>query len=148
MNNAVMNKLIKLACFSTLALASVSAHAEIEVSDAWARATRPAQKVGAAYMTLESTENTTLVKAESPAAGTVEIHSMTMTDGVMKMRMLDNLELPAGEAVDLAPGGYHLMLFDLAKPLQAGEKVEFTLHFKNSAGKTSTMKAQAPVKAN
>lgn len=143
-----MKRLIKLACISALAFSSLSAYAEVSVSDAWARATRPAQKVGAAYMTLESTENTNLVKVESPAAGTVEIHSMTMTDGVMKMRMLDNLELPAGEAVKLAPGGYHLMLFDLAKPLKDGETVEFTLHFKDSAGKTSTLKTQAPVKAN
>lgn len=143
-----MTRFTKLACVAALTFSSLTAYAELSVSDAWARATRPAQKVGAAYMTLESTENTTLVKAESAAAGTVEIHSMTMTDGVMKMRMLDNLELPAGEAVKLAPGGYHLMLFDLAKPLKDGETVEFTLHFKDSAGKTSTLKTQAPVKAN
>lgn len=148
MKTSAVNKIAKLACIATLAFASLSAHAEVTVSDAWARATRPAQKVGAAYMTLESTENTTLVKAESPAAGKVEIHSMTMTDGVMKMRMLEQLELPAGQCVELAPGGYHFMLFDLAKPLKDGETVEFTLHFKDSAGKTSTLKTEAPVKTN
>jgi copper(I)-binding protein len=148
MKPSAVNKIAKFACVSALALTSFAAYAEVTVSDAWARATRPAQKVGAAYMTLQSSENTTLVKAESPAAGAVEIHSMTMNDGVMKMRMLESLELPAGEAVKLAPGGYHLMLFDLAKPLQAGETVEFTLHFKDSAGNTSTMKTQAPVRAN
>lgn len=143
-----MNRFIRLASVLAFALASSAAYADVTVSDAWARATRPAQKVGAAYMTLQSPADTTLVKVESPAAGTVEIHSMSMKDGVMKMRMLENLELPAGEAVKLAPGGYHLMLFDLAKPLQAGETVQFTLHFKDSAGKTSTMQAQVPVKAN
>jgi copper(I)-binding protein len=147
MNRSTMNKLARLACISALAFSSAYVHAEVAISDAWARATRPAQKVGAAYMTLQSTEDTTLVKSESTAAGTVEIHSMTMDDGVMKMRMLESLELPAGKAVKLEPGGYHLMLFDLAKPLQAGETVEFTLHFKDSAGNTSTVKVQAPVKA-
>ena len=143
-----MNKLVKLAILFSLALSGPVAYADVTITDAWARATRPAQKVGAAYMTLQSLQDATLVKIESPAAGTVEIHSMTMNDGVMKMRRLEELPLSGGESVKLAPGGFHLMLFDLAKPLQAGETVPFTLHFKDSAGNTSTVQTQAPIKAN
>ena len=141
-----MTRLFKAASLVTALLMSVPAYADVTVSDAWARATRPGQKVGAAYMTLQSPEDTTLVKVESPAAGTVEIHSMTMNDGVMKMRMLENLPLKANETVKLAPGGFHLMLFDLAKPLQAGETVQLTLHFKDSAGNTSSLQTDAPVR--
>ena len=143
-----MNKLFKLAAVAVLAMSASHAYAGVTISDAWARPTRPAQKVGAAYMTLKSTQDAKLVKVESPAAGTVEIHSMTMNDGVMKMRRLEELELSAGEPVKLAPGGFHLMLFDLAKPIKAGENVPFTLHFKDSAGNMSTVQTQAPVKAN
>jgi copper(I)-binding protein len=143
-----MNRLVKLAILSFALIAAMSAYADVSVSDAWVRATRPAQKVGAAYMTLQSPEDTTLVKIESPAAGTVEIHSMTMNDGVMKMRMLENLPLSADKPVELAPGGYHLMLFDLKKPMQAGETVQFTLHFKDKNGKTSTTQINVPVKAS
>lgn len=143
-----MNKFFKLACITALTLSAATAYAQVTVSDAWVKATRPAQKVGAAYMTLQSPQDTTLVKIESPAAGTVEIHSMTMNDGIMKMRRLDDLPLSAGTPVKLAPGGFHLMLFDLEKPMQAGETVPFTLHFKDNAGNTSTVQTQAPVKAN
>lgn len=141
-----MTRLFKAASLVTALLMSVPAYADVTVSDAWARAMRPGQKVGAAYMTLQSPADTALVKVESPAAGTVEIHTMTMNDGVMKMRMLEDLPLKANETVKLAPGGFHLMLFDLAKPLQAGETVQFTLHFKDSAGNTSSLQTDAPVR--
>lgn len=119
---------------------------KIEIADAWVRATAPGQEVGAAYMTLQSTTDTSMIKAESSAAGSVEIHSMTMEDGVMKMRMLESLDLPAGKAVKLEPGGFHLMLFDLKNPLKAGEAAEFTLHFKGKDGTTRSMKVSAPIK--
>lgn len=99
-------------------------------------------------MTLQSMLDASLVKVESPAAGSVEIHSMTMKNGVMKMRMLDTLPLSAGKPVKLEPGGFHLMLFDLKNPLKAGEKVEFALYFKNSTGKTSTLNVYLPVKSS
>jgi len=146
-----MNKLSQLtglAAISVLSLASMAAYADVAVSDAWVRATRPAQKVGAAYMTLQSPEDIKLIKVDSSAAGAVEIHSMTMNDGVMKMRRLEELQLPAGEAIKLGPGGFHLMMFDLAKPMKDGEAVQFTLHFKDGAGNVSSVQTQAPVKAN
>ena len=121
-----------LICFMPFAFSQTSQ--DVAISGAWVRATSLGQEVGAGYMTLTSTEDTTLLNAEASVAGSVEIHSMTMNNGVMKMRMLENLELKAGKPVDLAPGGFHLMLFDLKSPLKEGEKVEFKLHFKTAKG--------------
>lgn len=128
--------------------AAALAHAAdpVAVSNAWARATAPGQEVGAAYMELKSAADLTLSGVESTAADSVEIHRMSMNNGVMEMRMLQTLELPAGELVKLEPGGFHLMLFDLKKPLKTGENVAFTLHFKDSNSKTSAMKIDVPIK--
>jgi len=118
-----------------LTLSCTFAHAKdiVAVDNAWVRPTNPGQDVGAAYMTLTSTQDATLISAESSVTKSVEIHSMTMQNGVMKMRMLKNLALKAGEPYKLAPGGFHLMLFDLKKPLAAGDTVEFSLTFRNGA---------------
>lgn len=108
-----------------------SAQDVVTIKDAWVRPTSAGQEVGAAYMTLSSTQDAVLVSVESDVAKSVEIHSMTMQDGVMKMRMLDALPLTAGKPYKLAPGGFHLMLFDLKKPLTVGEQVNFVLYFKS-----------------
>jgi hypothetical protein len=78
----------------------------------------------------------TLVSIESSVTNSVEIHNMTMENGVMKMRMLEKLPLKAGKPYKLEPGGFHLMMFDLKKPLIVGEQVNFILHFKTSNKKT------------
>lgn len=127
-------------------LAACSKSQEIAISDAWARASAPGQAVAAAYMTINSPQDSTLVYAESAAAGAVEIHSMTMENDVMKMQMLAELPLKAGAPVKLEPGGLHLMLFDLAKPLQSGERIEFRLCFKDTAGNITEKFVQVPVK--
>ena len=143
-------KLYRLIGISLINLLASYAQAgdSVAISNAWVRASAPGQEVGAAYMTLQSARDTTLTGTESPAAGSVEIHSMTMNNGVMKMRRMETLTLAAGKPTKLEPGSFHLMLFDLKKPFKAGEQVEFTLHFKDSAGKTSEMKLSAPVKAD
>jgi copper(I)-binding protein len=97
-------------------------------------------------MTLNSSDWSCLTKVTSVAAGTIEMHEMSMDKDVMKMRMLEHVELPAGKPVKLAPGGMHLMLFDLKKPLVAGEKLELTLTFENEKGKTETKKVKLPIK--
>ncbi|MBA3696555.1 MAG: copper chaperone PCu(A)C [Methylotenera sp.] len=117
----------------------------ITVTDARVRPTNPGQEVGAAYMTLSSKQNAKLVAVESDVTKSVEIHSMTMNNGVMKMRMLDTLNLTAGKPYALVPGGYHLMLFDLKKPLVEGEMVNFTLHFKNRNNSEFQQKVLAKV---
>ena len=118
---------------------------EVAISEAWARASAPGQSVGAAYMTLTSPQDSTLVYVESAAAVEVQIHSMGMDKGVMKMRMLEELPLKARTPEKLAPGGFHLMLFDLKKPLAAGEGVTFKLCFKDSAGNISHQDVMIPI---
>lgn len=132
----------------SLTFLSLAAQAEVEVSDAWARATAPGQDVGAAYMTLKSNADATLISASSSVSDSVEIHRMWMDHGVMKMRMLEKLELPAGKLVKLAPDGFHLMLFDLKKPMKAGEKLDVLLTIKDKQGKLSSRKVELPVKAD
>ncbi len=131
----------------TFFLAACEQNHGVAIMDNWVRANVPGQSVGAAYMTLLSAQDSTMIKAEADIAGSVEIHSMTMENGVMKMRMLEELPLKAGKAEKLAPGGFHLMLFDLKKPLTAGENVNFTLSFKDAAGNTTQQKVTLPIKA-
>lgn len=129
-----------------LLLSYHSALAEVRVSEAWARATAPAQEVAAAYLTLESSSPAELVALASPAAANVEIHEMSMKNGVMKMRMLEKLELPAGKKIRLAPGGLHLMLVDLKAQLKTGDDLELTLKFREGSAIT-TQKIRLPVRA-
>ena len=118
---------------------------EINITDNWVRATAEGQDVGAAYMTITSASDTSLVKVESSASDSIEIHSMRMENGIMKMRMLEQLDLKAKTPNKLAPGGFHLMLFDLKNPLKAGETVSFSLHFKNEAGKETLVTISSPI---
>ena len=132
---------------SAIFLSACEANHGVAIMDNWVRANAPGQSVGAAYMTLLSAQDSTMIKAEADIAGSVEIHSMKMEDGVMKMRMLEELPLKAGKAEKLAPGGFHLMLFDLKKPLTAGENVNFTLSFRDAAGNTTQQQVTLPIKA-
>lgn len=103
----------------------------VSIQNAWVRPTNKGQEVGAAYMTLISKRDTALVHVNSDVTKNVEIHSMAMQEGVMKMRMLETLPLAAGKPYKLAPGGLHLMMFDLKKPLIEGDQVNFELTFQN-----------------
>ena len=102
------------------------------VTDAWVRLPPPGAQIAAAYLTLESKQALSLVSVTSPAAQAVEMHSMSMKNGVMEMRQLSVLEIAAGKPTKLEPGGLHLMLFDLKKPLKAGDQVKLALRFKQS----------------
>lgn len=143
-----MKHLFKTSLFATLLLTlSHMAWADVAMTDAWARASTPGQKVGAAYMTLQSAQAVKLVYVESSShAEEVEIHSMTMNNGIMKMRKLDALELQPNKPEKLAPGGFHLMLFGLKKPLKAGETVTLKLCFKDQAGHITHQNVTLPVK--
>lgn len=108
----------------------------LSVEDAWTRATAGGSKVGAGYLTIHNAGSAadTLVSVATSVAGRGEIHDMTMTDGVMRMRRLaDGIEIPAGGSVSLKPGGMHLMLMDLKEPLTEGGRVTLTLTFKSGA---------------
>lgn len=129
-----------------LAITSL-AHAEVTVAEPWVRATVAQQKATGAFMTLTSIADARLVSASSPAAGVVEVHEMAMEGDVMKMRAVPAVNLPAGKAVDLKPGGYHIMLMGLKQPLKAGETVPVTLVIEGKDQKRETIEVQAPVRA-
>lgn len=99
----------------------------VTVKDAWVRAPAPGQKVAGAYMELVSRTHMALTAVASPAAAGVELHSTSMEEGVMRMRPVARIELPAGKPVKLAPGGLHIMLVDIKQPLKPGDKVPLIL---------------------
>lgn len=117
---------------------------EIKVSDAWARATAPGQGNGSVALLITSARDARLVAVSSSVSASAEIHTMTMDQGVMKMRQLDYLPLPAKQTVTLGPGGDHLMLFELKKPLKEGDFVPLTLtvQFADKSTEKINIKAQ------
>lgn len=139
-----MNTLLR----SLLLLASIgctSAWAQVKVEQAWARATVQGQKATGAFMTITAPQATRLVAVSTPVAGVAEIHEMKMDGGVMKMRAMPALELPANQAVELKPGGYHLMLMDLKAPLAKDSSVALTLTFRDAKGVETRQLVSVPV---
>lgn len=119
--------------------------AQVAVKDPWVRATVPGQKATGAFMTLTATTPQTLVGVRSPAAGVVELHEMKMEDGVMRMRAISSLTLPAGQGVALSPGGYHVMLIDIKQELNPGQTVPITLIVEGADRQRRNIDLQAPV---
>ena len=109
---------------------------DLALDHAWARATPPGAKVGGAFVTIENHGKAAdrLVDATTPAAKFVEIHEMSMEGGMMKMRAVPGVEIKPGAKAELKPGGFHVMLFDLQKPLAIGDRFPLTLVFEK-AGK-------------
>ena len=133
---------------AVLALSTTTLWAQaVKVEDAWVRGTVATQKASGAFMRLTPSANARLVAAQSPVAGVVEIHEMAMEGSVMKMRALaDGLPLPAGQTVELKPGGYHVMLLDLKAQVKEGDVVPVTLVFEGKDGKRETVEIKAPAK--
>ncbi len=138
---------LSLIAIAVLPYAAPAADA-IRVIDPWARATVPGQKVGGVYMEIVSPHDARLVGVSSPAAGAAEVHSMTMDGGTMRMRAVEALDLPAGTTVKLAPGGFHVMLFDLKTPLVAGQKVPLTLVIEKTGKRARRITVDAIVRAS
>lgn len=136
---------IALAALS-LALAASASHAQVTVSNAWIRGTVPVQKTTGAFMQLESKQATRLVAVSTPVAGRAELHQMSMQGDMMKMGEVEAIELAAGKKVELASGGYHVMLVELKRPLKEGEKIPLTLTFAPAKGKKTTQVIEAVVK--
>jgi copper(I)-binding protein len=112
---------------------------DLVISQAWSRATPNGAKIAGGYLTIENrgAAPDRLIGGSGDIAGKVEVHEMSMNNGVMTMRPLDKgLAIEPGKTVKLAPGGYHLMMFDLKGPLKQGEKVPVTLEFEK-AGKVN-----------
>jgi copper(I)-binding protein len=108
---------------------------DLVITQAWTRATPNGAKIGGGYLTIENKGSTPdrLIGGSTDAAGRIAVHEMAMKDGVMTMRSLDNgLTIDPGKTVKLAPGGYHLMMFDLKDPLKQGDTVPVTLKFEKA----------------
>ena len=143
----------KVSVLSILALvifSSFSAYAQstksgnLEIENAYTRATVPGQKVAGGFMKIENKGAADqLLSASSPAAGEVQLHEMSMEGQVMKMRQVKDIPVPAGGAVELKPGGMHLMFMNIKTPLTAGETVPVKLKF----AKAGEVEVKMPVNA-
>ena len=117
---------------------------QVEIKDAWARATPGKAENGAAYLTIETPAPDKLVAVSSPAAKKTTLHTMTMDGGVMKMRPLDGLDVPANQPVTLKPGGIHIMLQGLNEPLQSGKSFPLTLTFEKAGERKVEVAVEKP----
>jgi copper(I)-binding protein len=138
------------------------AGAELRIENAWARPVSLASPAGgtaddahaahaggsngAVYLTLRNTgrEADRLVGAESPAAHLAEVHRSGVEDGIMRMRPADGVPVPAGESVRMEPGGLHIMLIHLNKPLEPGDRFPLRLHFEKSGTQQVEVEVRAP----
>ena len=118
----------------------------VQVREPWAKATVPGQKVGGVYMKIVARENLRLTGVRSPVAETAEVHQMKMENGMMRMRAVPFLELPAGKTVRLEPGGYHIMLFDLRQSLVAGQKLKLELTVEDASKHQHRVAVEAVVR--
>lgn len=139
-----MKRSLSLLFFVAACSTAAAQPAVATVENAWVRATVPGQRATGAFMRITAKEQAQLVSVLSPVAGVAEVHEMKMDGDVMRMRALAALDLPAGRAVDLKPGGHHLMLMELRQPVAAGGKVPLTLVFRNSRGVESRLELQVP----
>jgi copper(I)-binding protein len=135
-----------VACAAGLVVASVALAQtnQLEISNAWARATPGKAETGAAYMTIRSPTPDRLLSASSPVAKKAELHTMEMAGMVMKMRPLAALDIPAGQPVSLKPGGEHVMLLGLNVPLREGQSFSLTLTFEKAGTREVTVAVEKP----
>lgn len=140
-----MRGLVQLGLATLLAgSALVARAADIGIDDPYARAVPPGQPNSAVFMTLTNhgKAERALVGAESRAAATVELHTHVVEQGMMAMRRIERIALPAGQPVELQPGGLHVMLIGLRQPLEPGAEVALTLVYDDG----STASVLAPVR--
>jgi periplasmic copper chaperone A len=148
-----MKKMIAMSLGLVLiaALAGSPARAEdakagdLVISQAWSRATPNGAKIGAGYLTIENKGALPdrLVGISGDISSRIEVHEMSMNNGVMRMRPVDGgLAIDAGKTVKLAPSGYHLMIMDLKGPLKQGDKLPLTLQFEKAGKVAVTLEVQ------
>lgn len=119
---------------------------ELTIGHPYARATVPGQPTGGAYLSVRNAgaAGDKLVSASAEVAASVELHEMKMDGTVMRMREVSAVELPAGQAVELKPGGLHLMLMGLKAPLKQGDKFPLKLKFEKAGEVTVTVNVENP----
>ena len=135
----MLSKSLAFAACLLIAGAAVAQTGQVELKDAWARATPGKAENGAAYLTIVSPGADRLVSVSTPVAKKAELHTMTTEGGVMKMRPLAGVDVPAGQPVTLKPGGAHIMLMGLNQSLQAGQSFSLTLSFEKAGQREVTV---------
>lgn len=145
----IISVLSGIVCAAALLTAPVQADqvkaGDLVISQAWSRATPGGAKVGGGYLTIENKGTTAdkLVGVTGDISDKIEVHEMSTTNGVMKMRPVEGgLTIDPGKTVKFAPNGYHLMIMDLKAPLKQGEKVPLTLQFEKAGKVTVTFDVQ------
>ena len=141
-----MNKILLVACLSTVFSSTLWAQTVVKIEDPWVRGTVAQQKATGAFMKLTAESDAKLVGAQFDGAGVTEVHEMTMEGNVMKMRAIPGLRLPAGKTVELKPGSYHVMLMDLKQQLKKGDLVPLTLKFEGKDKSVETIQINAEVR--
>jgi len=127
-----MNRRQLIACALGTSLAGLPAFAgELAVTDAWSRSTPPGVTVGVAYFTLKNDtgKSDRLLRITTPVASKVQVHRTEILDGMARMREVAVLHVDAGQTVEFAPNGMHLMLMGLRQPLAEGQAFEIELLF-------------------
>ena len=138
----MLKQLITALCL----FAAASAHAQVDVTDPWARATGKGQQATGVFMNLTAKKATRLVGVKSELTPVAQVHEMKMDKDVMKMQSIKALDLPAGQTVSLKPGSYHVMLMDLKAPVAEGSHVVVTLMFEDAAGVKTQQEVHAVAK--
>lgn len=141
-----MKSLARITFTIFVAAASLEIHSRESaptITDAWVKTTVPGGRVSAAYMSIKSAKPLKLVKVETPVAGIVELHNISMKDGVMEMKAVDAVDIPANRSVDLKPGGLHVMLMKVAQPINTGDNVPLVLTFESASKKSVVVKLDA-----
>jgi len=138
-----MKNLFRFGWMAAALLVSFTGHTagnspDIQISGAWTRATAPGQEQAGVDLTITSKQAAIIVGVSSPAAKSAALHSMRTEGGMMRMREVKEIELPAGKSVNLGESGYHLMLEGLNTPLKEGEFVPVSLNIK--VGKQEVLK--------
>jgi len=134
-----------LAVATTPLLAQSVTAGKLVIDQPWSRQTAPGQKVGGGFLTISNKgkADDRLISASSPVAGEVQLHTMSMDGGVMRMREVkDGIALPAGKRVELKPGGLHVMFIGLKRPFALGETIPVTLRFQRQGAVTVRFKVQ------
>ena len=140
----VGRKLLAVAACLVVAGAALAQTNQLEITNAWARATPAKAENGVAFLTIRTSIPDRLVSVSSPVAKMAELHTMEMAGMVMKMRPLAGLDIPAGQSVTLKPGGEHIMLMGLNGPLREGQSFPLTLTFEKAGAREVTVAVEKP----
>jgi len=138
-----MKTIIKILCIAVL-LTPIKVIASIDADDLWLRESIPGQANGAGFGTIYNHGETDmlLLGGSVAVADDIEVHRHVHSDGQMRMERMEALVIPAGKSVTLQPGGYHLMLMNLSRPLTTDEEHEVTLYFSDGTSEVVTVKVR------